>query len=307
MNLLSAFYKQIIQFKTPHTSSIQALTRQRKKREEMKKLFGTAIVIIFCALISQAQDQDIRTSINNSQKTSVSNNHKEIQLESGTQLFAQLQSAIDVRKIKEGDQVILKTSKDIKTQGEVVIKQGATILGRVTQAQKKSKNKDLSSLSLVFDKLENGSLSMPLHATLTSIMQAAVNTSPGDDLFATSGNLSAGNTTSTRSQNSGGLLGGVTNTVSGVVNTTTQGVGGALNTTTDTVGRTTGTVSNTLSGIQISQATGATVEGGSTLSLAGDNLRLEKGTTFLLLLQSASKAETKAGKKAAKRESEGNP
>jgi hypothetical protein len=85
------------------------------------------------------------------------------------------------------------------------------------------------------------------------------------------------------------LLGGVTNTVGGVVNTTTQTVGGVTNTVGETVGSTTQTVGNTVRGIQISQSASANAEGSSTLSLTGGNLRLEKGTTLnLRLTQSAS-------------------
>jgi hypothetical protein len=44
-----------------------------------------------------------------------------------------------------------------------------------------------------------------------------------------------------------------------------------------------------LGGIQISQSSSASVEGSSVLSLQGQNLRLEKGTNFnLVLTQSAS-------------------
>ncbi len=262
----------------------------------MKKLFLTVVTLIFCAVITQAQGQDTRTSVEGNNKTSASKNQKEVQLESGTQVLAQLQSVIDVRKVKEGDDVILKTTKDIKANGEVLIKKGATIIGHVTQAQKKSKESNQSSLSLVFDKLENGSMIMPLNATISSVTQAATHTHLDEPMIGAGGNTSSSARAATRSQGSGGLLGGVTNTVGGVVNTTTQTVGGVVNSTTDTVGQTTGTVGNTLSGIQISQVTNATAEGGSTLSLAGNNLRLEKGTSFLLLLNSESKGETKANK-----------
>jgi hypothetical protein len=85
------------------------------------------------------------------------------------------------------------------------------------------------------------------------------------------------------------LLGGVGNTVGGVVNSTTQTVGGVTNTVGQTVGNTTQTVGGTLRGIQISQSTDASASGGSTLSLNGGNLRLDKGTTFnLSLSESAS-------------------
>jgi hypothetical protein len=53
-------------------------------------------------------------------------------------------------------------------------------------------------------------------------------------------------------------------------------------------------VGGTLGGIRISEATSGTVEGGSTLSLTGNNLRLEKNTTFRLVLnQSASAGDNR--------------
>lgn len=45
---------------------------------------------------------------------------------------------------------------------------------------------------------------------------------------------------------------------------------------------------STLGGIRISSATSATIEGGSILSLTGDNLRLEKNTTFRLVLNQSA-------------------
>jgi hypothetical protein len=43
----------------------------------------------------------------------------------------------------------------------------------------------------------------------------------------------------------------------------------------------------TVRGLRISQSAGASVEGGSTLSLTGGNLHLEKNTTFTLTLNEA--------------------
>jgi hypothetical protein len=62
-----------------------------------------------------------------------------------------------------------------------------------------------------------------------------------------------------------------------------------VNSTTNLVGNTATGVGRSLGGIQISQSSETSVEGSSVLSLQGGNLRLEKGTTFnLMLTQSAS-------------------
>jgi hypothetical protein len=270
----------------------------------MKKPLLSIAILIFCAafcLAQKAPKQDTNASVEGSQQTSISKNDKQLTLESGTRLAGQLQTALDARKLKEGDPVILKTTQDIKSNGEIIFKKGSRLTGHVTEAQKKSKANKESKIGLVFDKLENASLLMPLNATLTSITQAATSASLGsDELFAANGSASSSGSASARSPGSGGLLGGVTNTVGSVVNSTAQTVDGVVNSTTHTVGNTTGAVGQTLKGLQIAQATNANAAGGSTLSLRGDNLKLEQGTVFHLQLNQASKAEAKPNLKEAK-------
>jgi hypothetical protein len=103
------------------------------------------------------------------------------------------------------------------------------------------------------------------------------------------------------SQSGGGLLGGVSNTAGGVVNTTTSAVGGVASGATSAVGstvhsttsaaQTTAGVERSLGGIQINESSSTSAQGGSTLSLQRGNLRLEKDTTFnLVISQSATSA-----------------
>src|SRR4029078_12208857 len=90
----------------------------------------------------------------------------------------------------------------------------------------------------------------------------------------------------------GGLLGGVGSTVGGAVGGTTSAVGSAVNSTTGEVGNTVTGVGRSLGGIRISQSSSATVEGSSVLSLQGQNLKLEKGTNFNLVLTESVNART---------------
>jgi hypothetical protein len=85
------------------------------------------------------------------------------------------------------------------------------------------------------------------------------------------------------------LLGGVGGTVGGVLNTTTQTAGDVVGGTTGAVGGTVNDVTKNIGGIRISQSTDASIEGGSMLSISGDNLRLEKGTSFNLRLAQSSR------------------
>jgi hypothetical protein len=79
-----------------------------------------------------------------------------------------------------------------------------------------------------------------------------------------------------------------------VVGGTTSALGSTVDSTTNVVGNTTTGVGRSLGGIQISQSSNTSVDGSSVLSLQGGNLRLEKGTTFnLVLTQSASASTTR--------------
>ncbi|PYS22273.1 MAG: hypothetical protein DMF72_13950 [Acidobacteria bacterium] len=76
----------------------------------------------------------------------------------------------------------------------------------------------------------------------------------------------------------------ITSSVGNVGGTTTSAVGSTVGTTTSTAGNLTGS----LSGLQIFQSSNASVDGGSTLSLTGGNLRLESGTTFNLAVSNST-------------------
>ncbi len=167
-----------------------------------------------------------------------------------------------------------------------MVNKGASLIGHVTEVQQKTKAEATSKVSVIFDSLQNGKMSMPISATIVSLTQvqssANINDNAQADVF---GSSSSSASTQSSGGSSSGLLGSVGNTVGSVVNTTTSTVGGVTN----TVGSTTNTLGGTLKGIQISQSTDVSAEGSSTLSLQKGNLKLEKGTTFnLRLTESAS-------------------
>jgi hypothetical protein len=252
----------------------------------MKHFIRIILLILLSAATTLAQSQTtVSASADSKQSSSVNQTDKSINLQSGTQLMAELQNTIDARKAKAGQQVILKTTQAIKAHGQEVVKKGAKLFGHITEVKQKSSAEAMSSLSIVFDKLESGSLDIPISATITSITQAMSHTTLNDQGLS-SDTLASSNsrTTAPSPSGGGGLLGGVTQTVGGVLNTTTQTVGGVTGATTDTVGRTTGSLGSTLSGIQITQSSNASAEGNSTLWVTGGNLRLEKGTSIKLSL-----------------------
>lgn len=257
----------------------------------MKRFIFTIMLTAVCAGAVFAQTQTTVAG-SASSATSVSRNDKSLNIQSGTRLAAELENTIDARKARVGDRVVLKTTEAIKENGNTVVKKGARLVGRVTDVQQNARGKGESSISLVFDRLESGSLTEPINATITSITQARARSNSDNDRMSADSdirsNTSARTTQQQQRNGSGGLLGNVTNSVGGVVDTTTQTVGGTVNATGQTVGNTVGGVSRSVGAIRIEQSGSADVEGGTTLSLAGDNLRLEKGTTFHLSLSESA-------------------
>jgi len=228
-------------------------------------------------------------------------------LQSGTQLAAQLENSLDARHAKPGDRVVLKTIQAVKQDGHVIVPRGAQLIGRVTNVQQQTKSNAASSIAVVFDRLRTGSTETAITASILSITEARSHgQNANDDVFGsdtvTSSSARSSTSASSSSQRGvGGLLGGVGNTAGAVVNTSTSTVGSVAGSTTNAVGNTVGATTNTtassganltgaLRGLQITQSSDASAQGGSTLSLSGSNLRLDSGTTFNLAVSSSTSA-----------------
>jgi hypothetical protein len=267
----------------------------------MKRILYTIAVVVALSAIAMAQTTNTSGSTQASNRTSAQKQGREIDLQSDTQLAAQLQNALDTRNAKVGDRVILKTTQAVKQNGQVVIQKGAQLIGHVTDVQQQTKSTGESHLSMVFDRLRSGSTEVPITASILSVTQARTHaqsngSSIDSDLMGQSSASTRSNSAG-RTSNGGGLLGGVGNTVGGAVNTTTSTVGNVAGTTTSAVGSTVGTTTNTagnltgsLRGLNITQSSGASAQGGSTLSLTGGNLRLDSGTTFNLAVSNSTSA-----------------
>ncbi|MCA1817914.1 MAG: hypothetical protein LC746_16260 [Acidobacteria bacterium] len=255
----------------------------------MKRTLFIALLVVLACAAAPAQTTRTRGGATASGTTTAQRGDA-LEIASGTQLAAQLEQTLDVRKAHVGDRVVLKTTEAIKQNGQTVVKKGSRLVGRVTEVRQRAQGSAASSIGLVFDRLESGSLVTPITATITSVTQARAQTRAGDD---NAGAMSDARTTSSArtsggSSSGGGLLGGVTGTVGRVVDTTTNAAGTVVDTTTGAVGGVANGVGSTVSGLRITQSTSADVSGGSTLSLTGGSLRLEKNTTFHLVLNQSS-------------------
>jgi hypothetical protein len=260
----------------------------------MRRTILTVSLSLACAVAAHAQKAQTRASGEASSQTSAAAKQagKNINLDSGTRLSGELQSAVDVRRAKVGDQVLLKTTQAIKSQGHTVVPKGSRLVGHVTEVAQRGKGNGESRIGILFDRLEQGSLDVPIAAAISSITSGSASArSNNGDLFDSdmSGQGSARSSSSARTSSGGGNNGGLLGGVGSVVGSTTSAVGSTVDSTTNAVGNTATGVGRSLGGIQISQSSNASVESSSVLSLQGGNLRLEKGTNFnLVLTQSAS-------------------
>src|SRR5438046_7808699 len=77
------------------------------------------------------------------------------QLPAGTIIPAELAKSIDAKKAKSGDQVIAKTTIDLRSKdGSTVIPKGARVLGHLTDAKARGKDESGSMVAIAFDKVE---------------------------------------------------------------------------------------------------------------------------------------------------------
>jgi len=275
----------------------------------MKKILLTISLAIATTGAALAQTTETRGRTSASNTTSASKQGRQVNLQSGTQLAAQLENTLDARHAKAGDRVVMKTTQAARQNGEVVVPKGSRLIGHVTDVQQRTRSDNESVIGIAFDRLQNGSMDVPITATIMSITQAHARAQSvaSDEMFGsqtmTSSSSSSRSSTSAGSgqRGGGGLLGGVGNTVGGVVNTTTStagnvaggattAVGSTVGATTNATANTTGNLGGTLRGLQITQSSNASAAGGSTLSLTGGNLRLESGTTFNLSVSSTANA-----------------
>jgi phenylpyruvate tautomerase PptA (4-oxalocrotonate tautomerase family) len=273
----------------------------------MKKILLAISLVVAMAGFAWGQGTETRGSATANSDTSVRKDGRQLDLQSGTQLAGQLENTLDARRAKPGDRVALKTIQTVKQNGQVIVPKGAQLIGRVTDVQQQTKSNVASSITVVFDRLRTGSTETAITASILSITRArsqgqTVNDDVfGSDTMASSGSRSSSSASSSSQRGGGGLLGGVGNTVGGVVNTSTSTVGSVAGSSTSAVGNTVAATTNTagntgtnlsgaLRGLQITQSSDASAQGGSTLSLSGSNLRLDSGTTFNLAVSSSTSA-----------------
>jgi hypothetical protein len=208
------------------------------------------------------------------------------QLQAGSTVQAELVKPVDAKKTKAGDEVIAKTTHDVKSGGHVVIPKGSKLVGHVTEVKARTKEQATSELGIAFDHaiLKNGT-QMPLALSIQAIGRGRADAAAmEDDTMATG---SAGAMGSSGAAASGGLLGGVRSTAGGVVNSAGSTAGAAVNSAGTAGGIASGSLSASsqgvigLPGLSLSTQT-STSANASVISSQGNNVHLDSGTEMIL-------------------------
>jgi len=260
----------------------------------MKRILVCLLAGVALAGVCVAQSAQSEASGSAAQATKASDKNVQAatasQLQAGSTVQAELVKPRDTRKNRVGDEVIAKTTHDVKSEGRVVIPKGSKLVGHVTEAKAQSKQQATSELGIAFDHaiLKNGE-EVPLSLGIQAIGRSqAAATAVEDDTMAT-GNSGTGTmrSPSPRPTASAGALGAVRSTAGGEVDTAGS-TAGAVNSTAGAAG---GTVSGSLSptsqgvvgmrGLSLSPQTSPSANG-SVISSQGSNVHLDSGTEMIL-------------------------
>jgi len=235
----------------------------------------------------------------------------------GTAINATLNSSIDSKKAKQGDEVTAHTTEAIKSGGKTVVAKGSKLVGHVTRASARGRGDADSALGIAFDKaiLKNGQ-EIPLNGSIQALAsgESAAGVAAADaDAMAGAGASGGGRTMSSGrgavggvASTAGGAVGGVTNTAGnvastagGTVDTTVRTATGAAGGPNAAVGGLTATgqfATNSrgvfgLNGLNLNAAGSNSTEG-SVITSGGKNVHLDSGTR-MLIVSGAQAGETK--------------
>jgi hypothetical protein len=221
------------------------------------------------------------------------------QLATGTSFHTTLEKPLDARKCKPGDQVVARSTQNVKSHGEVVIPKGSKIIGHVTEVRARGKGQSQSSVGIAFDRaLLKGGREVPVSASIEAIAMSQQNASSelmGDSMD--DGAMADGGVMATGSAPRGGLIGGATGAVgatggslvrtaggvaggvAGEAGATANGAGAALNASGELNTSSRGVVG--LRGLSLNSAVASSAQG-SVISSNSQNVHLESGTQMIL-------------------------
>lgn len=252
---------------------------------------------------AQTKTSKTKTQAQTQSRTKADTENSKLKLANGTQLRAVLKNTLESKQVREGQTFLLQTTNDVKTEGQIVIKKGSSLIGHVVATQSKAEGKGQSELTLMVDGLQQGNQIIPLQALFIGIIEhtgmQALNSDPGAPMPALS----------VPPQNSGGLLGGATGVVNGAVGATGQAVGnveggvlGASGNVLNSSSAALPSASSMTNGGMLNESgqalfslpngltatSSGSISGATEFTRAGKEVKLEKGTEFLLAIKGNS-------------------
>ncbi len=101
----------------------------------MTKMILAFGLLLSGVVVSYAQNTTThsRVTANGETASSASKAGNNLDIRSGTRLAGELQNTIDVQRASVGDEVMLKTTEAIKSEGRTVVSKGSRLFGRVTE------------------------------------------------------------------------------------------------------------------------------------------------------------------------------
>jgi hypothetical protein len=221
------------------------------------------------------------------------------QLQAGSTVQAELTKPVDARKNKRGDEVVAKTTQDMKSNGQTVLPKGSKLVGHITEVQAREKGQQESHMGIAFEHaiLKNGT-QVPMALTLQAIGSSQTNAAAAMDDSEMAGSTMAGSTMagenlSGMASASGpgatrGALGGVTSTTRQAVNTAGAATGGTVQAAHSAGAGVAGGLNSTsrgvvgLHGLNLAPATTSSANAGSVISSSTNNVHLDSGTQMIL-------------------------
>jgi len=216
------------------------------------------------------------------------------ELQAGSTIQAELIRPVDAHKNKVGDQVLAKTTEDVKSDAHIVLPKGSRLKGHVTEIKAHSKEQATSVVGIAFDHavLKNGT-ELPLKLSIQAVGRGRVAGANTDDETMAYGQAGATvDSGSTPTPGRGGVLGDVRSAAGTVDNTTNRANGVAINTVgaaTRAGGSANGAIVGSLSstsrgvvGIAGLSMSASSITHGSVISSNGSNVHLDSGTAMVL-------------------------
>ncbi len=240
---------------------------------------------------------DSRNSANAAQSVNAPNQGTQAaaasQLRSGSSIHATLEKPVDARKNKPGDQVVAKTSDDVKSEGKVVIPRGSKIVGHVTEVKAREKGQAESAVGVVFDHavLKDGR-QVPLSLAVQAIGSGATAAQTDDSLMSSGDAGATGSVNGAASgmtRTGGGVVGGVRSTTGGLVNTAGSVGGATVNKATGAGAGASSSLNSNSQGViglrGLSLASSSSSSNSGTFTSRGSNVHLDSGTQMILRVQ----------------------